>query len=70
MRRFENTVASQLARSLSKAMRDELVALKRRIARLQAVERGDAKIVKIWRNGYTVRRHTVRGHYMHIVRSR
>jgi DNA-binding response OmpR family regulator len=51
-----------------KQFNTELRALERRIARLRAVERGDATIHRVRRKGYRVRAHNVRAHWMNIVR--
>lgn len=60
-------VADRLARKITSALNFQIEELRRKVARLEAVERGEAKIIKVWRRGYTVREHKVRGHHMNIV---
>lgn len=43
---------------------------KRRLAKLRSVERGEALYVRVRRRGYKVRAHTVRPHWIHIIRAR
>lgn len=45
-------------------IRATIEAFKRKIARLEAVGRGERTMRRVWRKGYNVRAHAVSGHHM------
>ncbi len=67
-RRKHPNVSGMSEQEFQRRMTDLISDLRRRLDLVAAAQRGDASVRRVWRRGYWVERHHVRGHHMVIVR--
>ena len=64
---LDREVRAQVRRELAgdPHWRSYLASIERKLERLRAVNNGKATVVRHWREGYTVKKHEVSGHWVH-----